>query len=171
MFLQNLLRFYKTQTKVNLVSMVIVGFVLVASWFWTGSTEKTDLEDVIMLNIPDIMVYDSKESLKELLAISARTPNTAMASKTFSLSTNGEDVKKYYADNLLKLGWKYSGYEAQIDNRDNEHDADIFFFDKGEYRFLLYFSPPLEVKKESKYFYKKPQYTIHFAPKRVLDKY
>ena len=115
------------------------------------------------------MVYDSKEALKETLIVSARTPNTAMASKMFLISKDGEEIKKYYTDNLLKLGWKYSGYEAQIDYRDNEH-ADIFFFDKGEYRFLLYFSPPLEVKKESKYFYKKPQYTIHFAKKRVLDK-
>lgn len=170
MFLQNLLRFYKTQTKVNIVSMVILGFVLLSSWFWTGSTEKSELEDEIRLNIPDIMVYDSKEALKETLIVSARTPDTAMASKMFSISKDGEEIKKYYTDNLLKLGWKYSGYEAQIDYRDNEHDADIFFFDKGEYRFLLYFSPPLEVKKESKYFYKKPQYTIHFAKKRVLDK-
>lgn len=171
MFLQNLLGFYKTQTKVNIISMVILGFVLLLSWFWTRSTEKTDLENEIMLNIPDIIVYGSEVSLKEILIISARTPNTAMASETFSLGTNGENVKKYYTDKLLELGWEYSGYEAQIDHRDNEHDADIYFFDKGEYRFLLYFSPPLEVKKESKYFYKKPQYTIHFAPKIALDKY
>ena len=86
MFLQNLLRFYKTQTKVNIVSMVILGFVLLSSWFWTGSTEKSELEDEIRLNIPDIMVYDSKEALKETLIVSARTPNTAMASKMFSIS-------------------------------------------------------------------------------------
>ena len=56
MFSQNLLRFYKTQTKVNIVSMVILGFVLLSSWFWTGSTEKSELEDRIKVEYSGIFM-------------------------------------------------------------------------------------------------------------------
>ncbi|WP_293718419.1 hypothetical protein [uncultured Phascolarctobacterium sp.] len=171
MFWEILLK-YLSKNKKSIIIMILFPFIYIflLDFFYGDKLEQGEKE--LREKIPTVFLYNSNIPLNEVLEIYSKPPDIISAMNSFPITTNGKDVKKYYTDKLLELGWKYSGYEAQIDHRDDEHDADRFFFDKGEYRMTLYFSPPLDVKKGSKYFYKETSYGIYFAKtkKGVLDK-
>ena len=171
MLWENLLK-YLSKNKKSIIIMILFPFIYISllDLFYGDKLEKGEKE--LRENIPAVFLYNSNIPLNEVLEIYSKPPDIISAMNSFPITTNRKDVKKYYTDKLLALGWKYSGYEAQIDHRNDEHDADRFFFDKGDHRITLYFSPPLDVKNGSKYSYKKPSYGIYFAKtkKRVSDK-
>lgn len=163
---------YVRKRKKNIIVMFLFPFIFIfLNRFIYGDDIKKS-EEELQVCIPTFCVYGSATPLNEVLVAAARIPERAVASHTFFLTKDmsAKEVKQYYTEQLLKSGWKESGYQLEIDNRDDLCTADYFYFQKGEHIFLLRFAPPLERKEKIKIYYEAPQYSIHFAKKEVLDR-
>ncbi|WP_455654212.1 hypothetical protein [Phascolarctobacterium sp.] len=157
--------------KYRIIAMILFPFVCLTllDLLWGDAMEqgKKDLQ----AHIPAVMVYNSNVPLNEVLKADARTPDFITAMHLFPLTTDteGNIIKKYYTDNLLKLGWDEISYKPIIKYSNDVHYGDRFVFEKDEYRIVLFIVPPLDKTEEKGLLNEKPRYTIHFGKKNVID--
>ena len=171
MVYKNVLEFLSKDFKKTIIGILLpVVFVslIYALQYDAMEQGKRELKE----HIPNILIYNSNVSLNEVLEVNARSENFIVAINSLPLTTDGESVKKYYTENLLKLGWKEGGYKSVIYDKDRSQYYDCFIFDKGEYRLVLEIFPPLYENRKAgssyTYTYKKPWYGFNLAKKGVL---
>lgn len=165
-----LIKFLK-KYKYRIIATLLFPFVFltVLDLLWGDAMERG--KEDLHAHIPAVMVYNSDVPLNEVLKADARTPDFITAMQLFPLTTDieGKIIKKYYADNLLKLGWNEISYKPIMKYSNDVHYGDRFVFEKDGYRVVLFIVPPLDKIEKKGFLNEKPRYTINFGKNNVID--
>ncbi len=143
--------------------------VFMAAFMFIKHSNVADEEDDLKKHIPNINLYKSDKKISEMIDVNARSESQVMGILFIDNIDDGLKIKDYYGKMLSEKGWKFARQEYAL-NSSKRHTGDRFYYEKGQYEFILVIYPFItskatEFELEMLLGGKKPHYYIYIKKK------